>query len=88
MGHNLINQEYRILLGTEFDSPFYSAPENRQFVEEILGLCRNGINFYKIESMVIESRWDFHSNAEQKLWQDVLKYKVSHKVTSDTVIYT
>lgn len=59
----------------------------RQFVEEILALCRNGINFYKIESMVIEARWDFHSNAEQKFWQDVLKYKVSHKETSETITF-
>ena len=37
--------------------------------------------------MVIEARWDFHSNVEQKFWQDVLRYKVSHKETSDSVTF-
>ena len=37
--------------------------------------------------MVIEARWDFHSNAEQKFCQDVLRYKVIHKEMSDTVTF-
>ena len=37
--------------------------------------------------MIIEARWDFHSNAEQKFWQDVLRYKITHKETSDAVTF-
>ena len=57
----------------------------KQFVEEILALCRNGMNFYKIESMIIEARWDFHNNLEQRFWQDILSYKIHHKRNSDIV---
>ena len=42
------------------------------------------MNFYKIESMIIEARWEFYSNLEQKFWQDTLNYKMCHQGTLNT----
>ena len=59
----------------------------KQFVEEILALCRSGITFYKIESMIIEARCNYYSCIEQKFWQDTLNYKVSHGGTLNTASF-
>ena len=73
------------LLPSSLQAPFillHKTGYTREFVDEILALCKSGINFYKIESMVIEARWDFHSKLEQKFWQDMLSYQASHEGNS------
>ena len=78
------------ILPSSFEIPFillHKTGYTKQFVEEILVLCRSGMNFYKIESMIIEARWDFYSKLEQKFWQDTLSYKASHPETLNTASF-
>ena len=77
------------MLPSKFQIPYVSLHKTgytKQFVEEILALYRSGMNFYKIESMIIEARWDFYSNLEQKFWQDILNYKMYHRGTLNIAI--
>ena len=78
------------LFPTTFEIPFvllHKTGYTKVFADEILALCRTGMNFYSIESLIIEARWDYHSGLEQKFWQDTLSYKLNHPETCLAVTF-
>lgn len=50
----------------------------KEFINRVVALCNNGLNFFKIESMSIEGHWNYHSILEQKFWQHLKEYKSHH----------
>ena len=52
----------------------------KEFINKVVALCNNGLNFFKIESMSIEEHWNYHSILEQKFWQELQEYKSRHPV--------
>lgn len=79
----LLSHDERIieLLPKSIQIPFillHKTGYTTEFVDSILSLCKNGFNFYKIESMVIEARWNHHCVSEHKFWQDMCDYKTGH----------
>lgn len=69
------------LLPRSLQVPFvllHKTGYTQSFVEQLLFLTNNGMNFYNIESTISQARWDHHSQIENKFWMDVNDYKLHH----------
>ena len=80
-GHKLVAHDERIL--KSFPSPIvvpftltHKTGFTKDFAENVFLLCRRGVNFYEIESLVLERRWE-HFNQRIQLLQ--IHYKNSGK---------
>jgi len=79
----LLAHDERLLqtLAKSINVPFvllHKTGFTKEFINKVVALCNNGLNFFKIESMSIEEHWNYHSNLEQKFWQKLKEYKSRH----------
>ena len=81
--HTLLAHDEKILslLSRLVQVPFvllHKTGYTQSFVEQLLFLTNNGINFYNIECIISQARWDHHSQIAKKFWMDVKDYKFHH----------
>jgi len=68
-------------LSKSIDIPFilqHKTGYTKEFINKVVTLSNNGMNFFKIESMCIEEHWNYHCVKEQKFWQVLKEYKSQH----------
>ena len=76
----LLAHDERLLqiLTKSIDIPFvllHKTGYTKDFINEVVALCNNGMNFFKIEAMCIEEHWNYHCVKEQKFWQVLEEYQ-------------